>query len=107
MDRADEFFDTALFCFADIDNIDCQLVALRVALVEPKQVCREKRGLVPSGPAPDLHDDVFAVVGIFGDQRRAQLGLKALDSCRQSVDLVSCHDCEIGIVVFSEDFRVR
>ena len=56
-----------------IHDVDFPALGLSVHGVHPKQGGREQRALFPADAAPELHDDVFLVIGVPGQQEEAQL----------------------------------
>ncbi len=57
----DIYFPAAVFC---------------ITAVHPIKITGKQGGLFPSGAVPDLDDDVFLIIGIFGQQKLFKLGFK-------------------------------
>ena len=48
---------------------------------------REQSGFVPAGSCPDLHDDVFIIIGVLGQKQDLQFPFQLLDPCLGFVQL--------------------
>ena len=63
--------------------VGCKLgappLADRVIAVHPVEIRRKERRLVASDACPDLHDDIFVIIGVFGEKEDLQFLLRIGD----------------------------
>ena len=78
-DTGDDFFIAAQFAFIGGNNFDLPAVALGVAAVHAQQVACKQRGFVAARSGAHFDEDVFVVVGIFGQQQFLQFGIERVD----------------------------
>ena len=64
--REDGFLHAAQFRLVEVEHFQLPSPALRVHAVHAQQAVSEQGGFFAARTAANLHDDVFAVVGIFG-----------------------------------------
>ena len=75
----DDFFIAAQLAFVGGNDFDLPAVALGVAAVHAQQIACKQRGFVAACSGAYLDEDVFVVVGIFGQQEFLQFGIERVD----------------------------
>ncbi len=75
----DDFFIAAQFAFVGGHDFNLPTVALGVAAVHTQQIAGKQRGFVAARSGAYFDEDVFVVVGIFGQQQFLQFGIEFAD----------------------------
>ncbi len=65
-----------------VEHLDAPALTLRIARVHAEQISTEQRRLITAGAGANLDDDVAVVIGIGGEQNRAQV-LVLVVRCRE------------------------
>ena len=69
-DKAD-LLKAAELGFAGVGHLDAPAAALGIERIHAEEIGGKEHALLPADAAADLHDDVFAVVRVFGQQQKA------------------------------------
>ena len=72
-DDGDDFFQAAGGRFRRRKHFDLPALRFGIARVHAEDFGGEERGFVPAGAGANFEDDVFLVVGIFGQQQNFQI----------------------------------
>ena len=78
-DAGDDFFIAAQLAFVGGNDFNLPAVALGVAAVHTQQIACKQRGFVAARSGAHFDEDVFVVVGIFGQQQFLQFGIERVD----------------------------
>ena len=61
------------------DRLDTPAPSLRVMDIHPVNITREQSGLIAASPRADLHDDIFVIIGVLGQEQDPQFFLEDRD----------------------------
>ena len=78
-DAGDDFFIAAQLAFIGGNDFDLPAVAFGVAAVHTQQIACKQRGFVAARSGAYFDEDVFVVVGVFGQQQFLQFGIERVD----------------------------
>ena len=78
-DTGDDFFIAAQLAFVGGYDFDLPAVAFGVAAVHTQQIAGKQRGFVAARSGAYFNEDVFVVVGVFGQQQFLQFGIERVD----------------------------
>jgi hypothetical protein len=77
LDREDHFLVAAHIAFALAEQLDLVVVDFGPTRVHTEEFTGKERSLFAARTGPNLHDHVFVVVGVLGNQQGLEPGLQA------------------------------
>ena len=72
-DHKGNFLITAKLCSIRVNDFHFPALLFHIAAIHTKEVTGKERCFFTADTATDFHDDVFIVIGVFGQQQNGQL----------------------------------